>query len=72
MYQRWMLVFFCAFALMSVKPKKERESVKEKVIEKSKSANVKKSVKENKRKFAQSYSAGGKTRILSKMYSIVC
>ncbi len=62
---------FCAFALVSVKPKKESKSVKKKVFEKSKSAKrAKKSVKENKREFAQSHSAGGKTRILSKMCSI--
>jgi len=33
-----MLVLFCAFTLVRVKPKKERKSVKKKVFEKSKSA----------------------------------
>ncbi len=38
MYQRLKLVLFCAFALASVKPKKEYKSVKKKEFEKSESA----------------------------------
>jgi hypothetical protein len=38
MYQRWTLVLFCTFVLLSVKPKKkECKSVKKKEFEKSKS-----------------------------------
>jgi hypothetical protein len=39
-----MLVLFCAFALVRVKPKKDRKSVKKKVFEKSKNAKREKKV----------------------------
>jgi hypothetical protein len=37
-----MLVLFCAFALVSVKPKQERKSVKKKVFEKANAPSAKK------------------------------